>query len=46
MFLRKNFCVVSSSKEQFLAGKLNKSSEQRHNCRKGRGKCDERREAA
>jgi hypothetical protein len=47
MFLRKNFCYVSISKEQFLAGKLNKAGEQRHNCRKaGRTGCDEWREAA
>jgi hypothetical protein len=34
MFSRKNFCMVSTSKEQFLGGKLNNAGEKWHHFRK------------
>jgi hypothetical protein len=36
--LRKNFCVVSSGKEQFPFGKSNNSGEKLVNFRKARGR--------
>jgi hypothetical protein len=47
MFSRKNFCVVSTSKEQFLGGKLNNAGEKWHHFDKAeRARCERRREAS